>query len=790
MLEKCRPILRFLMVAPVIFLVTRPYASAQETPAADTPLAACQRIAQSGRYYLTLGLNGAQIQISTPPELSPPYTGENSLERACIEIAASDVTLDCRGHVLSGAGGASDATAGIYIAGSAEEPLMDVSVENCVTTAHQFGLYAGHLEGGNIFHNTARRNKGIGFYLTGLSDVSVTANTAVGNDPDGMLLIGDTGVAVADNVAYYNRMRGITFEGCQGCLASRNESHSHGVLGFAIYGSQNMVLEENVAYDNRYHGFAILHEAGSATFRGNESYANESTGFFLQGSQDNYYVDNLSHDNTRDGIAIFSDSHPNTFEGNTLRDNGGYGVFSDAPIESATFAGNTFADNALGDTGSSDPAAIDWCSYTGFGTNGPCDPIFEGGPNPKDPGPAAESQAVFLPFLTVSTSPAPADGGPTIRDAYIAGDPIYYPSFGDLWMPTWADDDRLFLSWGDGVGFGDGYPVGYPAYESSEPTTVTPCGEEDYFPCWLWCNINGCDAVQNHPTAALTDAGVLAFAGPVPGFTDVSNVAIDVPTGEPFFLAGPDGSLEFTGRNDKPSSLLFYNGRLYLAGHSPAGSPVMGYLAYSDDYGRTWTEVPGSPWGATSNFRVLMFINMGRGYALNQDGYVYALGVGTEASWTARTVYLVRTPKSAIADYDAYEYFSGLNGADPLWSSNESEATPLDNLHTTGQASAMYHAGTARYLLLTTDAGPPEGPQSSGALFEAPHPWGPWTQVAGLCFLPECDDGSYNPAWTDGKYIAGLIPKGAGPNHVYFTIAGGDYHYQLQIGMLALDTGP
>ncbi|MGD2105946.1 MAG: right-handed parallel beta-helix repeat-containing protein, partial [Anaerolineae bacterium] len=364
------------------------------------------------------------------------------MEQTCIEIAASNVTLDCRGHTLTGAGEASNDTAGIYIAGSADAPLSDVSVESCAITGHQFGLYAGHLNGGNIFNNQARRNNGIGFYLTGLSDVSVVANTAEGNDPDGMLLIGNTNVGLADNAAFYNRMRGITFEGCQGCVASRNESHSHGVLGFGIYGSRDMALEENVAYNNRYHGFAILHEAGSATFRGNESYANERTGFFLQESQDNYYIDNVSHDNALDGLAVFNGSQPNTFEDNTLRDNGGYGVFSDAPIDSATFAGNTFSGNALGETGSSDPEAIDWCSYTGFGPEGPCDPIFEGGPNLKDP----------------QTS------GVVIRDARIVGDPIYYPSFGDLWMSTWADDGRLFLTWGDGTGFGDGYPVGYPAY--------------------------------------------------------------------------------------------------------------------------------------------------------------------------------------------------------------------------------------------------------------------------------------------------------------------------------------
>ncbi len=376
-----------------------------------------------------------------------------------------------------------------------------------------------------------------------------------------------------------------------------------------------------------------------------------------------------------------------------------------------------------------------------------------------------------------------------IRNAQIIGDPIYYPSMGDLWMATWADDDRLFLSWGDGVGFGDGYPIGFPAYTSPDPITITDCDEFDIF-CWLWCNMNICDANHSYARVPLTDAAVLAFEGSVPDFEDVFITSIDVPSGESFFLETLEGEKDISGNNDKPSSLLFYNGRLFFAGHYPAGAPTKGYLAYSDDYGQTWTEVPNSPWTETSNFRVLMFINMGRAYSLNEDGYVYALGVGTEASWTMRTVYLARVPREAIVDYNAYEYFVGLNEGKPQWSPDQMEASPLDTLVTTGQASTMYHEGSNRYLFLTTDGAFPDSLPGTGALFEAPQPWGPWTEVTRFCFDYSCNDGTLNPAWTDGKYIAGLIPKGAGPDHVFFTVSGGDEHYQLQIGMLTLEIGP
>ncbi len=740
----------------------------------------CQRISAPGVFQLQRDLIGASIEISSEAELAPPYTGDSSLDRTCIEITTSNVTLDCQGHTLSGPGIEDNGTAGIYIAGG-EEPLSQINIKECDISAYQIGLYAGHLEGGKVEHTNAMRNSSIGFYIIGSSGLTLSKNTLVGNDPDGILILGSSNITVTNNLAYYNRMRGITFEGCDSCTVSANESHSHGVLGFAIYASKDMILENNIAHDNRYHGFAILHEAGSATFRGNSSYNNDSTGFYVEDSQNNQYLENESWGNTLDGIAIFGDSQPVKLDKNTLRDNDGFGVFSDSRLDNQTTSSNTFSGNQRGEISNLNHDEIDPCIYTGFGPQGECDPVFQGGPNLKDP------------EVNESSELAPAEQGENetvIIGARIEGDPLFFPSMGDLWMPTWSDDDRLFMSWGDGTGFGNGYPVGFPIYLENDTVSISSCTQEDYFPCWLWCNVTNCDPVQNYSPTALTDAGVMAFSGPLPEFEDAENISIDVPTGEPFFLSDSGGNLDITGRNDKPSSLLYYNGRLYFAGHSPAGFPVIGYLAYSEDYGRTWIEVPDSPWGESSNFRVLMFINMGQNYTLNQDGYVYAFGVGTEASWTERTVYLARVPKELIADYRAYEYFSGLENDEPEWSKVEAEATPLDSLHTTGQASAMYHEGTGRYLFLTTDANPPEGPMGSGALFEAPQPWGPWRKAAVLCFVPECNDGRYDTAWADGKYIAGLIPKNSGPDYVYFTIAGGDQHYQLQIGKLLLDIGP
>ncbi len=375
------------------------------------------------------------------------------------------------------------------------------------------------------------------------------------------------------------------------------------------------------------------------------------------------------------------------------------------------------------------------------------------------------------------------ENGRDIVEVERVGDPVYIPGMGDLWMSTWADDDRVYLTWGDGTGAENGYPVGHPRYLDPSPISVPECGEFDLF-CQLWCNLQDCTTGESWHTSALVDAGIAAAGGPIPDLTEFFNVLIDVPDGEPFFLN--EDLSEIGMQNDKPSSILYMGGKLYLAGHRTAAMPQYSYIAYSEDYGATWTEVPDSPWTGDSNFMILMWINMGQSYSLNTDGYVYAFGIGEEAEWLDRTVYLTRVPRASIAGYSSYEYFTGLVDGAAGWSSEEDDAVPVDTLATALQASAIYHEGTDRYLFLTADGRFPDDLQGLGALYQAEQPWGPWTEVDRICFDFGC--GSKGDPWTDGKYIPGLMTKGADFDTVYFTISGGDDHYQLQIGRLDLIT--
>lgn len=303
-----------------------------------------------------------------------------------------------------------------------------------------------------------------------------------------------------------------------------------------------------------------------------------------------------------------------------------------------------------------------------------------------------------IQFSEKALTLVPVPVSPVISSIHVEGRPIEpLKTHGDLWFTTWADDNNLYCSWGDGAGIGRG---------------------------------------------PYTDMGIGCITGTLPDITGVTRYRDS-------FSEKDDLS-----QNNKPSSLLFFDGRLYAQVHSPLGDPTVGYLAYSDDYGETWKRAEGeSPWNrkVNSNFRCLFFVNMGKNYRLNTDGYVYAFGIGKEWGWE-KGVYMARVPKTEILDYNAYEYLVDVKDV-PYWSSSQFDARPLPGLFTRDQASAMYHPGIERFLLLT-----------SKDVFDAPTPWGPWTYAGSWARPP--------PEGWIGGYQPGIISKDTGKDYFWFTIAG------------------
>jgi hypothetical protein len=346
--------------------------------------------------------------------------------------------------------------------------------------------------------------------------------------------------------------------------------------------------------------------------------------------------------------------------------------------------------------------------------------------------PAGDEAPVDAGDIWISADPTAimpcAPASPVIASIAVDGSPMKpFHSEGDLWMSTWADDGWLYSGWGDGAGVKAGT---------------------------IW-----------------TDCGVARLSGSLPNLA-AEEMCFTAPTATP-------------NVNDKPSSLLCINGRLIGAFHSPLGDAWIGYLAYSDDHGASWTRVGfheegdlwpvgGSPWVRDTNspFRCLFFINMGQDYSLNTDGYVYALGIGTEWSWTG-PVRLARVPTERVLEYAAYEYFAGTNDdGSPRWSREEREAAAFPGVRASEQGSAMFHPGIGRYLFLT-----------ARTLYDAPEPWGPWTYAGSW-------GGASAPVEWQGGYQPGIISKDAGPDSFWFTIAGQNkapkIEYCLNLGRMVM----
>ncbi len=371
---------------------------------------------------------------------------------------------------------------------------------------------------------------------------------------------------------------------------------------------------------------------------------------------------------------------------------------------------------------------------------------------------------------------------------------------GDLWPSTWASDDRVYMAFGDGTGMQNcapsmalntgatpvvpGVTVSWADTSIGGSATQTGCPAGEWIPGLTeptgagfygdFCNHPGNDCSACYQLCPFTPNGLIALSGSPPAFQPCTGanqcvVQRNVPT------TLTDALMNWV----KTSSLIAVGNRLILAAHHPLqdGTVTDGYVAASNDFGLNWSKAPGtSPWSGASHFRVLMFIQMGQAYADNTDGYLYAFGVDGELGGMMRLdFYLARVPKDQVLDYNAWKYYQGTPGPsgnpcyDDVWSCQQTDAVMIPNIYTYAQASAMYHPGLGKYLLLSGWAEP--GPE--GALFAADQPWGPWTQVGRF----------------SGGYIGALIPKGAGSNSVYFTSAGGGgYPYTLNILKLTVQT--
>jgi hypothetical protein len=291
----------------------------------------------------------------------------------------------------------------------------------------------------------------------------------------------------------------------------------------------------------------------------------------------------------------------------------------------------------------------------------------------------ADHYEVLKPFLQPIAAAVPVSArkqsasiprSPVIQE--IAWDPansiIRKAKGSDNWPVTWADDDHLYTTYGDGNGF-------------------EPFRKEKL------------------------SIGLVRIEGTPPDFKGVN---IPAPTLD----TKGDGA-----RGRKASGLLCVNNVLYLWVRNVTNSQ----LAWSGDHGQSWTW---ADWKFTNSLGCPTFLNFGRNYRGARDRFVYIYSHDSDSAYErADRFVLARVPQDRIRDRTAYEFFARLDAnARPQWSAEFAfRGAVLTNPGMCYRSSVSYHPGLKRYLWCQTGAGEDTRFAGSFAIYDAPEPWGPWT---------------------------------------------------------------
>jgi len=258
---------------------------------------------------------------------------------------------------------------------------------------------------------------------------------------------------------------------------------------------------------------------------------------------------------------------------------------------------------------------------------------------------------------------------PVIKSISFDASPVISLAQGsDIWVNTWADDDKLYTSYGDGTGFGSGTKLSLGlAVISGIPPTISGA------------NISSSTGQQ---------------------------------TGD-----GPNGK--------KASGMLMVNGVIYMLVRNADQNGNQCQLAWSADHAKTWTW---SSW-KIAELGYCAFLNYGKNYSGARDGYVYAFfSNGPNAYNETSDVVLARVPKEKITDRASYEFFSG-SISSPAWSAAiGSRKSVLNYPKGINRIDVTYNAPLKRYLM-TNRSRAKAGGENQFTIFDAPEPWGPWSLV-------------------------------------------------------------
>jgi len=355
-------------------------------------------------------------------------------------------------------------------------------------------------------------------------------------------------------------------------------------------------------------------------------------------------------------------------------------------------------------------------------------------------------------------------------------------SSGDTWYNTWADDGHVYATSDDSSGFAGSC--------GGSPATFHGACQGGFNSNLVVNELDGPD--PEHLTSpyqnCMTSYGYAGDQG------DQAHC--------------PDGATWKTG------GVLSVGGTLYVvvSRQRDAGNQYPnGYqltqdatIIESTDHGRHWTSPwsSGDPNGAAppcnpatghydamfsgSRFATVFFVNYGRDDVVSSaadgnggDAYVYAMANDGYA-YNGSSAILGRVPRGLIASLDASAWqfyrnagFSGGSGSDARnWTGSVGAATPvLTASHRLSQASVQYVPGLRRYVMTSffynrfdqcwpwvfssqnaSCSGADEARQTTLSFYQAPAPWGPWTQ-----FFSQDTSGLATPGLYDPTLVSKFV---------------------------------
>ena len=283
-------------------------------------------------------------------------------------------------------------------------------------------------------------------------------------------------------------------------------------------------------------------------------------------------------------------------------------------------------------------------------------------------------------FAVIARAEPPYPPSPVIREVVSAPARtiVRHAAGSDNWPVTWADDDAIYTTWGDGRGF------------------------DPIVPQKLSLGFARIDGMPG------------SFTG-----TNIRSTAEQLGDGR---------------KGRKGWGMLCVDGVLYLAMGHADGNGGQSQLAWSRDHARTWEF---ADW-VFPQFGLVGFVNYGKDYRGARDDYVYAYSHdGPQADTPADRFVLMRAPKRSDQRAKRLGVLraTGRSKRAAVWTPDiERRGAVFSHRDGCLRSAMTYNAALSRYLWWQQIPAAPNSDDRGDTRFEggfgvydAPEPWGPWT---------------------------------------------------------------